>query len=111
MELDQDIIVACTVCTSKTQIGSTTYDRTGKNLICFGCYNKIVQGKQPEVYRTIQSENPDRLFYNCVACGYKFSRSKEFKFNGLCFHCGKNTIQIEQTQQTITRQRKTLLDY
>ena len=111
MKLDQDMIIACTRCTCKVPIASTTYDKTGKKLICFECYNKISKGIEPEKYRTIQSENPEKVGYKCVSCGYRFSRNSTFQFGGICFNCGKNTVQIEETRQMILKEGKTLLDY
>src|SRR3989344_261469 len=109
MEPNQDVMVACVECTSKVSLGNTIYDKKGTSLICYECYNKLARGIQPEQYKTVQSSEPDKLIYNCRSCGFKFSRSKNFKFNGLCFNCGKESLQIEQTQEKLIRNRKTLL--
>lgn len=104
-------MVNCIACTCKVPIGSTIYDKTGTSLICFECYNKLMKGEQIEQYKTIQSSDPDKLKYLCRNCGFKFSRGRTFKFNGLCFNCGKETVTMEQTTEVIVRNRKTLLDY
>ena len=107
---NQDVIISCTRCTVNVPIGQTTYENNSKNLICFNCYNKLARGTQPD--RIIQtSEAPERLSYKCLSCGSKFSRSREFSFGGQCFHCGKTTVQMEETRQILSKDRKSLLDY
>ncbi len=72
---NQEAIIACTRCSSMVSIGQTTYDNNGKSLICFGCYNKLARGVEPD--RILQSaEAPDKVDYKCLACGFKFSRAK-----------------------------------
>ncbi len=107
---EQDVIISCTRCTSNIPISQTTYENNTKNLICFNCYNKLAKGVQPD--RLVQSaEAPQKLNYKCIACGYSFSRLKEFQFGGHCFHCGKPTVQLEQSTESLTKDRKSLLDY
>lgn len=106
---DQDVIISCTRCTATVPIAQTTYENNSKNLICFNCYNKLAKGVQPD--RVLQSsETPQRIDYKCIACGYSFSRPKEFQFGGHCYNCGKAAVQAEQNQ-TLTKDRKSLLDY
>lgn len=109
MQHDQDTMVACTRCTSSVPIEHTTYDSKGRNLICFGCYNKLVKGVIPD--RLIQSAEITKLNYQCLSCGFKFSRSNSFQFGGNCFNCGKMSVQKEATKEVIFRDRKSLLDY
>ena len=107
---NQDVVVSCTRCANSVPIGHTTYDSNGKNLICFNCYNKLVKGIKPD--RVVQSaEIPDRVKYNCLSCGFKFSRTITFHFGGHCFNCGKSAVQREETKQVLVRDRKSLLDY
>ncbi len=108
---NQDVIISCTRCASNVLIGHSTYDSSGKNLICFNCYNKIVRGLKPD--RIIQSAlTSDKMQYNCLSCGFKFSRSTSFHFGGNCFNCGKSSVQRTQTGESVVfRDRKTLLDY
>ncbi|MBS3152839.1 hypothetical protein J4230_05515 [Candidatus Woesearchaeota archaeon] len=107
---DQDVIISCTRCTINVPIGQTTYETNSRNLICFNCYNKLARGLQPD--KIIQSaEMPEKVIYKCMACSYKFSRSREFQFGGRCFHCGKAAVQVEETKQILAKDRKSLLDY
>ena|SRR3989338_1491841 len=107
---NQDVIISCTRCTINVPIGQTTYENNSKNLICFNCYNKIARGVQPD--KLIQSaELPEKIDYKCIACGFNFSRGREFSFGGHCFNCGKATVQIQETKQVIAKDRKSLLDY
>lgn len=106
----QELTVSCTRCTSNVLISHTTYDPSGRNLICFNCYNKLAKGEQP--YKVVQTAVPsDRTNYRCFNCNYKFSRLNTFQFTGICFNCGKRTVEIEETKQIIEKDRKTLLDY
>ena len=110
MKVNQDILVSCNQCTLKVPITQTTYDKDGKNLICFECYNKLAQGIEPQVYKTIQSADfPKKIHYKCLNCTFKFSRSEEFSFTGICVNCGKKNIEIEQ--KIVAKDRKSLLDY
>ena len=106
---NQDIIISCTKCTLNVPIAQTTYDRNGKNLICFSCYNLVAKGGSPE--KIIQNAQVERVNYECLSCHFKFSRNAEFQFGGKCFNCGKKAVQAENTQKVIARDRKSLLDY
>lgn len=107
---NQDVVISCTRCTVNVPIGQTTYENNSRNLICFNCYNKLARGVQPDVL--VQSaQAPDRVGYKCLACGFRFARSKTFHFGGHCFNCGKPTVQLEETRQVMVRDRKNLLDY
>ncbi len=107
---NQDIIISCTRCTINVPIAQTTYNNGGKSLICFNCYNQVVKGSGPE--RIMQNADlPERVNYNCLSCGFKFSRGASFQFGGKCFNCGKQAVQAEATKQMIARERKSLLDY
>ena len=107
---NQEILVHCNQCNLKVPIGQTTYNEN-KNLICFECYNKIAQGITPEPYKTVQSaESPSKIYYSCNYCGFKFSRSEDFSFTGICINCGKKTAKTEQRVE-ILKDRKTLLDF
>lgn len=107
---DQDVIISCTRCTINVPIGQTTYENNSKNLICFNCYNKIIKGVRPD--KIIQSADmPDKTDYKCLACGFRFTRARNFQFGGHCFNCGKSAVQMEETKQVLVRDRKSLLDY
>lgn len=106
----QEVTVSCTRCTSNIPIGQTTYDSSGRSLICFNCYNKIARGEQP--HKIIQTAVPtDRINYRCFNCKFKFSRSINFNFNGICFNCGRTSVELEETKQIVMKDRKSLLDY
>ena len=106
----KDLSISCTRCTTPVSLGQTTYDSSGRNLICFNCYNKIAKGEEPE--KIIQSASiPARIDYNCFSCGFKFSRSVAFHFTGICFNCGKQTVRTEKQEHVVMRDRKNLLDY
>jgi len=112
MELkpNQDVVIACTSCSIKVPISQTTYDNSGKNLICFDCYNLIAKGDRPD--RLVQSaEAPEKVYYKCMACGYSFSRSISFHFGGRCFNCSKQSVQVIDTKEVLVKDRKSLLDY
>lgn len=108
---NQDILISCARCASNMSINHSTYDSGGKNLICFNCYNKIVRGLKPD--KLVQSAlTPDKMLYNCLSCGFKFSRTTSFQFGGHCFNCGKSSVQRAETGENVVfRDRKTLLDY
>ncbi len=107
---NQDVVISCTRCTVNVPIAQTTYDGSGRNLICFNCYNKIAKGIEPD--KVVQTaEVPDKISYKCLSCGFKFARSSSFHFGGHCFNCGKTSVQKEETQQIMLRDRKSLLDY
>ncbi|HLC85931.1 MAG TPA: hypothetical protein VJG30_01435 [Candidatus Nanoarchaeia archaeon] len=110
MESNQDIIIACTSCSSRVPISQTTYGSSGKNLICFDCYNSIAKGNKPE--RVVQSADvPDRVSYKCMSCSHSFSRASTFQFGGQCFNCGKKSVQVVETKDIVMKDRKSLLDY
>ncbi len=107
---NQDLMVTCTRCTSSISIGQTTYDTTGRNLICFNCYNKIARGEEPE--KIIQRAEPvDRVNYKCLRCSFSFSRNTNFQFMGICFNCGCHAVQRERSAEIVMKDRKSLLDY
>jgi len=107
----QDVIVICKKCDLTVPINQTTYDNSGRDLICFECYNKIAKGQEPEKYNTVQSADyPVRVHYKCTQCHFTFSRSEEFTFNGLCFNCGKSSVEVDGKKIEI-KDRKNLLDY
>lgn len=107
---DQDTIISCTRCTTNVPLSQTTYDKSGKHLICFNCYNLIAKGIEPDkILQT--SEDGDRVNYTCLSCGFKFTRVSTFQFGGRCFNCGKASVQKEATKQMMTKDRKSLLDY
>ncbi len=107
---NQDLMITCSRCTNSASIGQTTYDSTGRNLICFNCYNKIARGEEPE--KVIQkAAPPERTNYKCIKCGFSFSRNVTFQFTGICFHCGSHTVHIEKNPEIVMQDRKSLLDY
>ena len=110
MSPKQDMIITCKRCDLTVPINQTTYDGSGKDLICFECYNKIAKGLEPEKYNTLQSAEPNKVHYKCNNCHYGFSRNIGFAFNGLCFNCGKQTVEIDGMKVEV-RDRKSLLDY
>jgi len=112
MKVNQDILISCTQCALKVPITQTTYNKNGKDLICFECYNKLAKGIEPEQYKTVQSaEYPRKINYKCMSCHYKFSRPENFPFTGICVYCGKKNVSAEQPPQVILKDRKNLLDF
>lgn len=108
----QDMIVTCNRCALTVPINQTTYDNGGKSLICFDCYNKIVQGLETGQYKIIQSGDvPKRLNYRCSFCNFEVSRSENFTVTGICFNCGKKSLQPSEQNQMMLRDRKSLLDF
>jgi len=109
MKADQGTIICCSRCNLNVPITRSTYEN-GKDLICFDCYNKVVKGKKVDVI-VQQAEVPNKVDYTCIACGFKFSRNKEFQFGGQCFNCGKQHVQVIKNRQEVMKDRKSLLDY
>ena len=111
--MEQNVQVMCKRCSSKVPLSKMRYDKNGANLICVSCYTQLYttaqnQEEKKEVY---QSAVSDRIKYHCLSCGFKFSRAEDFSFGGLCFNCGKPTVQREDTKQIIVKDSKSLLDY
>ena len=107
---DQEVTISCAFCSVNVPIAQTTYNLTGKELICFNCYNKLAKGKQPD--KVMQSEEaPEKISYNCTYCSFQFSRARSFEVSGRCVNCGRHSLKVEETNQIILRDRKSLLDY
>ncbi len=109
--MEQNVQILCKKCTSKVAVSQMHYDKSGENLICTPCYNKLYIKTTPEQSEIYQSSNSNRIKYHCLSCGYKFSRTEEFSFGGKCFNCGKQTVQREDTKQVLLKDSKHLLDY
>ncbi len=106
----QDLIVMCKKCDLSVPINQTTYTNSRKELICFECYNKIAKGQEPEKYKTVQSSDSGKIHYKCNSCHFTFSRNEGFTFNGLCFNCGKPSVELDGRRFEV-KDRKSLLDY
>src|SRR3990167_9181786 len=110
-KMEQNMQVMCKRCSSKVPLSKMRYDKSGNNLICGECYVKLytpsVEEEKPAVY---QSAVSNRVKYNCLSCGFKFSRAEGFSFGGKCFNCGKQTVQREDTKSVMVKDSKNLLD-
>ena len=109
--MEQNMQILCKRCSLKVPISKMRYDQSGDNLICTSCYERLYKKEEAEKPQVYQSAVSDRVKYNCLSCGFKFSRSEEFSFGGLCFNCGKPTVQREDTKRVIVKDSKNLLDY
>lgn len=106
----QEVMIVCKKCDVSVPINKATYDLSGKDLICFECYNKLTKGEEPEKYKTLQSANSNQVHYKCTYCKHTFSRAEDFHFNGLCFNCGKPNVEVDGKHVSF-KDRKSLLDY
>ena len=102
--MEQRVEVVCKKCSSKIPLSQMRSDKNQGVLVCVNCF----EGKSEEFY---QSADSKRVKYHCQACGFKFSRGENFSFNGLCFNCGKKSVQREDTKVVVMKDSKNLLDY
>lgn len=112
--MEQNIQVMCKRCSSKVPLSKMRHDKAGNNLICNACYYKLYRqnnASEEEKSDVYQSAVSNRIRYNCLSCGYKFSRTEGFTFGGACFNCGKHTVQREDTKTVLMKDSKNLLDY
>ncbi len=107
--MGEETLILCQRCSSKKDMNQMKLDKAQNILLCAKCYYQVyAKGKED---RVLQAADVKRVHYSCMHCGYKFSRSESFVFGGLCFNCGRNMLQREDTKELLVRPAKTLLDY
>lgn len=103
MRTGQDVIVVCKKCSSRVSMGDMNFDRGFGDFVCSRCY----KGEKPMIKDRVILPNKERIKYRCGECGYAFSRSLDFQFNGYCYNCGKKCVEVEMRKVLM----KTLDEY
>lgn len=89
-------------CGNRVDIKEMKYGISGQELVCDQChqtqqanFKRKLFGANSEVAKKVggkKIDGGDRMFYYCENCGFKFSRKKDFCFNGRCPNCSKYSI-------------------
>ncbi|HLD11100.1 MAG TPA: hypothetical protein VJB89_03385 [Candidatus Nanoarchaeia archaeon] len=101
-------------CGNLVDIKEMKYGLNGKELICNQChqvqqanFKRKIFGGNIGINKIVGNKklgSGDRMLYYCDHCGFKFSRKKDFLFNGRCPNCSKFAVKerkIELAQSLI----------
>jgi len=108
---DKALTVTCKQCSNRVLIKETILDKKVGALVCNFCVEKTM--REAEKARKLAEQQPPKVYYTCTNCNYKFTRSINFVFSGVCFYCGKYgvTRDDDTTKTKIGPSHRSILDY
>ena len=102
---NQNLPVVCRACGRTVRMDSIKYDENHKAYVCSNCYSgSRMAGTKPQQRSAPSVASPrqpgklsiDKVNYQCVKCGYAFSKAKGKAPSG-CPYCGNKVLQEKDT--------------
>jgi len=104
---DPNLPVICRSCGRTVRAETVKFDDVNKVYVCTNCYNAshsssgakpVLRKAEPTATSPKQygKLSTDKVNYQCVKCGYAFSRAKDKQPSG-CPYCGNKVLEIRDT--------------